>query len=71
MTSQAKAISVAAQSFAAVLRAANPPPPRDRLKEVTDKFLRGDITLTSFELQLWHMPGGIPETVVTSNAPGG
>lgn len=60
MSDAAKVTTIVAQSYVSVLKAVNPPPPRDRVQELKDQYLRGDITLISFELQLEHMPGGIP-----------
>lgn len=59
---EARMIAGMAQSFAAVMRAAGPPrPPRDRLAELRDLYVNEKISLISFEIELAHMPGGIPE----------
>lgn len=60
-------INSTANSFSSVIRAAmnDTPIPKptqeDRVARIVAAYVAGDITITSLDIELSHLPGGMPE----------
>lgn len=52
-------LAVAVHSFAAAFQGHHEPAPRDRVAELRDAYVRDEISIISFEIELEHLPGGL------------